>query len=93
MMDRAKYVYQKWIFSPETNEERAVQTDIFHSIKINGGTETKKKKKKKGKKSAQLTPGSFKLKSCEKQRDAGEFSASPFSYPSCDQRALYLLRL
>lgn len=28
-------------FSPETNTARAAQTDIFHSIKTVGGTETK----------------------------------------------------
>lgn len=31
MMDRAKYVYQKWI--SETNKERAVRSDIFIQLK------------------------------------------------------------
>lgn len=55
-------------FSPETNEKRAVQTDIFIQLKLMEEQEQK---------SAQLTRRSFKLRSCEKQRDAGEFSTSP----------------
>lgn len=68
MMDRAKYGDQKLIFSPETNEKRAVQTDIFIQLKLMEEQEQK---------SAQLTRRSFKLRSCEKRRDAGEFSTSP----------------